>query len=84
MRTADNATFGLRFYGGAANQRGRYLFPTFTNYTNRVGLALPPSWNNMSGISQFQIEPGTTYIFGRAASQGGRYRGEATKCILII
>jgi len=27
LRTADNATFGLRFYGGAANQSGRYLFP---------------------------------------------------------
>lgn len=36
LRTADNATFGLRFYGGAANQSGRYLFPTFTNYTNRA------------------------------------------------
>lgn len=75
LRTADNATFGLRFYGGAANQIGRYLFPTFTNYTNRAGLALPPSWNSMSGISQFQIAPGSTYIFGRAASQGGIYSG---------
>ncbi|QEH44079.1 RHS repeat-associated core domain-containing protein [Chitinophaga sp. XS-30] len=75
LRTADNATFGLRFYGGAANQSGRYLFPTFTNYTNRAGLALPPSWNSMSGISQFQIAPGSTYIFGRAASQGGIYGG---------
>src|SRR5690606_17986247 len=75
LRTADNATFGLRFYGGAANQSGRYLFPTFTNYTNRAGLALPPSWNSMSGVSQFQIAPGSTYIFGRAASQGGIYRG---------
>jgi RHS repeat-associated protein len=75
LRTADNATYGLRFYGGAANQSGRYLFPTFTNYTNRVGLALPQSWNSMSGISQFQIAPGSTYIFGRAASQGGIYSG---------
>jgi hypothetical protein len=76
LRTADNATFGLRFYGDAAAESGRYLFPTFTNYTNRVGLALPPGWrNSMSGISQFQIEPGSTYIFGRAASQGGIYSG---------
>jgi RHS repeat-associated protein len=75
LRTADNATYGLRFYGGAANQSGRYLFPTFTNYTNRVGLALPQSWNSMSGISQFQIVPGSTYIFGRAASQGGIFNG---------
>lgn len=75
LRTADNATFGLRFYGGAANQSGRYLFPTFTNYTNRTGLALPSNWNSMSGISQFQITPGSRYIFGRTASQGGTYNG---------
>lgn len=55
---------------------GRYLFPTFTNQTNRVGLALPLSWRNtMTGISQFQVVPGTQYIFGRAASQGGIYSG---------
>ena len=33
------------------------------------------SWNSMSGISQFQIAPGSTYIFGRAASQGGIFSG---------
>ena len=75
LRTADNATYGLRFFGGAANETGRYLFPTFTNYTNRVGLALPPSWNSMAGISQFQISEGSSYIFGRAVSQGGIYTG---------
>jgi len=75
LEIADNATFGLRFYGGVANQSGRYLFPTFTNYTNRVGLALPPSWNSMTGLSQFQIAPNSTYIFGRASSQGGIYHG---------
>ncbi|APD07045.1 hypothetical protein UJ101_01529 [Flavobacteriaceae bacterium UJ101] len=57
------------------NASGRYLFPTFTNYTNRAGLALPPSWNSISGLIQFQIRPGTKYIYGRAASQGGVYRG---------
>lgn len=76
LRIADNSTYGLRFYGGAANKSGRYLFATFTNYTNRVGLALPQSWNNsMSGISQFQIKPGSIYIFGRASSQGTMYSG---------
>ncbi len=75
LRTAGNSTFGLRFFGGSANASGRYLFPTFTNYTNRVGLALPYRWNSMTGISQFQIRPGATYIFGRAASQGGRFTG---------
>ena len=71
LKIADNATFGIRFYGGAASKKGRYLFPTFTNYTNRAGLALPANWNSMAGISQYQIAPGSTYIFGRTASQGG-------------
>ncbi|WP_157493018.1 RHS repeat domain-containing protein [Dyadobacter tibetensis] len=75
LRIANMNTFGLRFYGGAASESGRYLFPTFTSYTNRVGLALPAKWNTMSGISQFQIAPGSTYIYGRAASQGGIYTG---------
>ncbi|RRQ46496.1 hypothetical protein DTW91_04775 [Chryseobacterium sp. SC28] len=75
MRAADNATFGLRFYGGKAASEGRYLFPAFDNLTNRVGLALPEKWNSMTGIKQFQIAPGTPYIFGRAASQGGIYTG---------
>jgi hypothetical protein len=29
----------------------------------------------MSGFKQFQIAPSSTYIFGRAASQGGIYTG---------
>ena len=29
----------------------------------------------MSGLAQFQVRPESTYIFGRAASQGGRFTG---------
>ncbi|WP_316810334.1 DUF6443 domain-containing protein [Pedobacter heparinus] len=75
LKTAGNSTFGLRFYGGAGKQTGHYLFPTFTETTNRAGLALPKAWNDMSGISQFQVKPGSVYIYGRAASQGGIYTG---------
>jgi len=75
LRKARNKTYGLRFYGGAAEANGRYLFPTFTNYTSRTGLALPYKWNSMSGLRQFQIRPGSTYIYGRASSQGGIYSG---------
>lgn len=75
MKTADNSTFGLRFFGGGANEKGRYFFPTFTDYTNRKALALPYKWNSMTGISQFQVAPGTPYIFGRAASQSANYTG---------
>jgi len=76
LKRADNNTFGLRFYGGDAQKVGRYLFPTFTNYTNRQGLALPIKWNNtMDGIQQFRLDINTPYIYGRAASQAGIYKG---------
>ena len=48
---------------------GQYLFETFTPNINRGGLALPPSWNQMSGIKQWQIEPGTVILKGIADSQ---------------
>ena len=48
---------------------GQYLFETFTPNINRGGLALPPSWNQMSGIKQWQIEPGTIIFKGIADSQ---------------
>ena len=32
----------------------QYLFETFTPYINKEGLALPPSWNQMTGIKQCQ------------------------------
>lgn len=71
LRTADNATFGLRFFDNAnAFARGRFLFPTFTSNTSRNGLALPYSWNNMTNFTQWQIPSGSTYIFGRAGAQG--------------
>ena len=47
----------------------QFLFKTFSSYTNRGGLALPPSWNQMSGIKQWQIKPGTIMLKGIAASQ---------------
>lgn len=83
LRTADNTTFGLRFYDNInAKPEGRYLFPTFTNYTNRTGLALTPRFNQMSGIAQFQVKPGSTYIYGRAGSQGGTYKGGSFQLVV--
>ena len=35
-----------------ARPNGQYLFETFTSNINRDGLALPPSWNQMTGIKQ--------------------------------
>lgn len=71
LRVADNSTFGLRFYDGVnAFAKGRYLFPTFTNSISREGLALPPQWNQMTNFTQWQVQPGSMYIYGRAGAQG--------------
>ena len=48
---------------------GQYLFETFTPNINRGRLALPPSWNQMSGIKQWQIEPETILLKEIADSQ---------------
>ena len=47
----------------------QYLFETFTPYINKEGLALPPSWNQMTGIKQWQIKPETVILKGIADSQ---------------
>lgn len=80
MEVAGDNTFGLRFYGGNAQAKGRYLFETFTPLTNRNNLALPYEWNSMTGIQQFQVKSGTTMITGRASAQtsfGSQYVGGA-------
>ena len=66
----DNKTYGLRFFDNInANEKGRYLFETFSSNTNRNGLALPYEWNIMINIKQWQIEEGTTIIKGKVAPQ---------------
>jgi len=79
LMKAPSDLYGLRFYDNVgAFSKGRYLFPTFTNSVNRVGLALPHSWNKMTKIAQHQIRPGSSVILGRAGSQvqmGSRFKG---------
>lgn len=83
MDVAGNNTYGLRFYDGTnASAKGRYLFKTFNPLTNRNNLALPPEWNRMTGIQQFQVKPGITMIKGKAAPQfdfGNQYIGGETQ-----
>ena len=76
LEIAGSKEYGIRFYDMKykANPRlakptGQYLFETFTPYINRDGLALPPSWNQMTGIKQWQIKPGTVILKGIADSQ---------------
>ena len=76
VEIAGSKDYGIRFFDidyktriNPASPNGQYLFETFTSNINRGGLALPPSWNQMTGIKQWQIEPGTIMLKGIADSQ---------------
>jgi len=65
---------------------GQYLFETFTSQTNRARLALPPEWNGMTGIKQWQITPETTVLRSGTAPQmsyGGQYAGGAKQMFVL-
>jgi len=87
VRRAGDNFYALRFYDTKdARPMGQYLFETFTPQTNRSGLALPPDWNGMTGIRQWQITPGTTIIRGRVAPQLGRgaqYTGASDQIFVL-
>ncbi|UXK11311.1 hypothetical protein NYP80_02605 [Erwinia pyrifoliae] len=88
VQKAGNNQFGTRFhdFGKTARAEGQYVFETFTPQTNRAGLALPPEWNGMTGIKQWQIKPGTGMIKGRAAPQfeyGAQYSGGAEQIFVL-
>ena len=79
---AGNAEYGIRFYGGATKPMGQYLTDTFNPMTNRSNLALPPKFNAMTGISQWQIKPGTIILTGKVGPQldfGPQYVGGAVQ-----
>ena len=76
VEIAGSKEYGIRFYDmkykdnpGLPKPGGQYLFETFTPNINREGLALPPSWNQMTGIKQWQIKPETVILKGIADSQ---------------
>ena len=76
VEIAGSKDYGIRFYDvnyeinpWLPKPNGQYLFETFTPNINREGLALPPSWNQMTGIKQWQIKPETVILKGIADSQ---------------
>lgn len=58
LNIAGDNTFGLRFHnnGMKAYSQGSDLFETFGPQTNLNNLALPPVWNRMTGIKQWQVK----------------------------
>ncbi|WP_207667473.1 hypothetical protein [Clostridium sp. 1xD42-85] len=79
LDVAGSNTYGLRFYDNLnAYAKGRFLFETFSPQVNRSNLALPPDWNKMTSIQQWQVKPGTIIIKGKAGPQlqmGNQYIG---------
>jgi len=80
MDKAGESTFGIRFhdFGVKAQPKGRYLYETFQPLSTREGAAIKWEWNDMIGVSQWQVKSGTTIIKGKAAPQienGVRYGG---------
>jgi RHS repeat-associated protein len=88
VEQAEKSTYGLRFhdFGNTANPMGQFLTDTFTPLTNPANLALPSQWNGMTGIAQWQIQPGTTIIRGQVAPQlqfGPQYIGGAPQIFVL-
>ena len=84
VETAGESTYGLRFhdFGVNASPKGSFLTDTFTPLTNPQNLALPTEWNLKTGITQWQVEPGTKMITGATAPQleyGSQYVGGANQ-----
>jgi len=65
--------FGIRYFGGNANEVGSFLFDTFP--ASRQSLALRPEFNAMTGFRQLQIRPAANVISGRVAAQGVGFEG---------
>ena len=94
VERAGKTEYAIRFYdiNYKTNPRlpkpnGQFLFKTFSSYTNRESLVLPPSWNQMTGIKQWQLKPETIIFKGTAAPQrlkdaGYTYSGGAPQIFI--
>ena len=71
---ADDSTYGLRFYGGGSRDIGPYLNPTFPLGDMRSLNALPPV-NQANKIMQWQVSPGSPFLFGRIRANFGKPGG---------
>ncbi len=73
-RASRNAYY-MRYHDGTrAHPKGSYLFKTFP--ASRSSLALHNRWNAVTRVSQWQVRPGSVFIHGRAAAQGGLPGGQ--------
>ena len=83
VRAAGDTEFGIRYYDNVNSwPKGRYLFETFP--ATRDGLALTPTWNQMTNFKQYQFRPGAPILEGPAAPQGYYPGGQKQKYVLNI
>ncbi|MGJ8633136.1 MAG: glycohydrolase toxin TNT-related protein [Luteolibacter sp.] len=66
----------LRFFGGDAQELGRFLTPNFPQGSARSLLALPPN-NTATGLGQFNLRQGATFFEGTVAPNFGKSGGGA-------
>ena len=74
VRQATGNENVIRFFGGEANQLGRFVTPNFPQGDARRLLALPPN-NSATGLIQFNLRPGATFFEGTVAPNFGRPGG---------
>lgn len=70
--TLDQPMVLSRYYDNVnAFARGRFMTRSISKFTilDRIGLALRPSWNNMTKVAHWEIPTGTTIYKGRAGIQ---------------
>jgi hypothetical protein len=80
LRYAGVDEYGIRYFDNSnASPRGRFMFETFPG--SREGLALKSEWNQMQGIKQWKIDPGTIVIEGETSPQGIWGGGQKQKYI---
>jgi len=81
VERAGKTEYAIRFYdiNYKTNPRllkpnGQFLFKTFSSYTNRESLVLPPYWNQMTGIKQWQLKPETIIFKYSSSTKIEKYR----------
>lgn len=74
LRQATGNENTLRFFGGEANEVGRYVTPNFPQGDARRLLSLPP-YNTGNRLIQFNLRPGTTFFKGTVAPNFGKPGG---------
>jgi RHS repeat-associated protein len=73
--TAGSNQTALRFFGGQADEVGRFLTPTFPSSGSARSVLALPAQNSATGLAQFQIRQGAQFFRGTVAPNLGKPGG---------